>query len=261
MKNELFHGIFLVVVLCCLVFSKGANAEESYLEKAKSAYENFDFEQALDLLSKASTDRLSSDKTYLASVHLYMGLVRFTLGQRKQAEREFAQALRLDFNVYPPDDTSPKILSAFKKVKSGISPPARKEETHMESRIKSTSRKTDIDIGRSQPMEKSSGRIWTWIMTGVGSAALVSAGVFAGLAAKSKGEFDEAKWASDAVEKRDEVEQRSLTANVLFGVGGAVMVGAVILFFVEDGSNEDVPDKSTFRFQVGLSGVCATVRF
>ena len=126
MKNKMAHQIcsfsmFPLVLCCLLVLPSKSSAAGSYLDQAKTAYENFEFQQALELLSKASRAKNSSDKTYMASVHLYTGLVRFTLGQREQAEKEFAEALRLDYSSYPPDDTSPKILSVFRKIKSSIS--------------------------------------------------------------------------------------------------------------------------------------------
>lgn len=254
MAHQIYSFSMFYLVFCCLLLTPNkASAAGSYLDQAKTAYENFEFEQALSFLSKASADEHSTDRNYMASVHMYFGLVRFTLGQREQAEKEFTEALRLDYSIYPPDDTSPKILSVFRQIKSTISPPVHKNEHPPHG----------VEVGTGVPpaVDKSGGRVWTWVLTGVGGAALATAGVFAGLASKSKGEFDDAQWASDASGKRDEVEQRALTANVLFGVGGAAMVGALILFFVEDGQVENQQDQSALELDLGLSGFSATVRF
>ncbi len=255
-------AFFCLTVASFAYFSSGTSkAGDSYLKQAISAYENFEYHQALTLLLKASNYSGPAKKKYMAKVHLYTGLVRFTLGQREQAAGEFKKALELDYSVYPPDDTSPKIVSVFIKVKNTLSPPEEIDKSN-DSSIKDN-KHTDIDLGttRPKPVKKSGGRLWTWVLTGIGSAVLVGGGVFAGLAAKSKGEFDDAQWASDAVEKRDEVEQRSLTANVLFGVGGAAMVGALILFFVEDGEGESYQEQSAVRLDVGFSGISARIRF
>ena len=98
-------------------------------------------------------------------------------------------------------------------------------------------------------------------MAGIGAAALAGGGVFGGLAVKARDEFDDAQWASDALEKKDIVEQRSLVANILFGVGGAAMISALVLFFTEGGTDGSDSTQKSVQLDVGLSGITATVRF
>jgi tetratricopeptide (TPR) repeat protein len=84
---------------------------------------------------------------------------------------------------------------------------------------------------------KRKGRLWTWIMAGTAGAVALSALVI-GLNAQSK--FDEL---SDTCKPRcadsevDSVRSRAIAADVLWGVAGAALITAGVLFFVEGRSS------------------------
>ncbi len=227
------------------------------MDKAVSAYEDFEYENALRLLRKAAGHPGSSEEEQ-ARILLYQGLVHFTLGDQKLAEREFGQALKKDFSVYPPQDTSPKIISVFEAIKKTIPPPMPPEPPP--DRAEPPPPVTFPAPTPPPPGKK--GRVWTWVAAGIGGAALIGGGVFGGLAAQAKGEFDDEEWAGPAADLGDTVDSRAMTANILFGVGGAALVAAVVLFFVEDsGSAPAAEPRSSLKVEPGLLGVRATIRF
>lgn len=250
---------FLVagLVLICLAWPQRSRAADPSLSEAVSAYENFEYEQALSLLEAilAKPGLAPSDR---AKAHLYTGLTHFTLGDRAKAEREFKQALEADYQVVCPADTSPKILSAFDAVKKTVPPPEGVDRPPIDKGGPGPSPDPPPAITRPSPTR---GRVWTWVAVGVGAAALAGGGLSAGLAAQAKGDFDDEPWAAKAADLKDTVETRALAANVLFGVGGAALLTGVILFFVEDTGPEAPETSAAWRILPGPLGVSARVDF
>ncbi len=83
------------------------------------------------------------------------------------------------------------------------------------------------------------GRLWTWV---VGGAAVAVLGVGVGLGVAASG--DHSDWEQEQTDpaRWDELKSSGQTkataANVMFGVGGALVAGAVVLFFLEGRSPE-----------------------
>jgi tetratricopeptide (TPR) repeat protein len=248
-----FLGAF--VALLCLAPSPSSRAADPQLAEAISAYENFEYEQALKLLTQVG-QKAGLDEADRARVHLFTGLTLFTLGERERAEQAFAQALRLDYQIAPPADTSPKIIAAFQAVKKTIPAPAPKPDP----RVGTGDRDPDPPPTVVAPAP-SKGRVWTWVVAGVGAAALAGGGLSAGLAAQAKGDFDDQEWAARAADLKETVETRALAANVLFGVGGAALLTAVVLFFVEDTGPTAPETSAAWRIDPGPLGVSATIKF
>ncbi|MBN2499026.1 MAG: hypothetical protein JXR96_30835 [Deltaproteobacteria bacterium] len=219
-------------------------ARNPYLEKARKAYASFDFDSALQILQQAL--KHDSSDVEKAQIHLLLGLVRFTLGDEASAEREFKLALELDRSIEPPPDTSPKILASFVRIKACLPPPAT-EPSRPDEKPEPEVAKVDPErtakpgekavqaepaIVASRPAGRR--RIWTWVLAGVGAAALASGGLCGGLALSAKSDFESARWADEAEAVADTYETRKLAANILFGTGGAILAAAVVMFFVED---------------------------
>lgn len=253
----LLAGLFGVALV--LLLAPGARAENPHLSKAIQAYENFEYDTALQLLKQAVAYPGSS-KQERAKVHVYLGLVRYTLGDRPKAEQEFSNALRLHYKVTLPPDTSPKIVDCFDEVKASV--PAPEPVKPPGGAGGGTGGGTGIVSPPPPPPPTPSGRVWTWVAAGVGAAALIGGGTFGYLASEAKSDFDNEPWADKAAELKDTIESRSLTANILFGVGGAAMVAAVVLFFTEPGAGNPPEDqKDPFSFSATPFGVEASFRF
>ena len=240
-----------------------AAAGDQTLSEAISAYENFEYEESLRLLARAEKKPSLTDAER-ARVHLYRGLIRFTLGDSGHADEEFKKALTLNRRITPPADTSPKILAVFDKVKKSL-PPA-KEDKAVKPPPGGETRVVTRPPPAPAPAPARKGRLWTWVAAGVGAAAMIGGGVAGGLALKAEKDFDAEPDAGPARSLKDKAETDALAANVLFGVGGAVLVTAVVLFFVE--GSDDGPDTATDTsvsvapgFTPGGAGVQASFRF
>jgi hypothetical protein len=79
-------------------------------------------------------------------------------------------------------------------------------------------------------------RVWTWVAAGT-AAAMGAAGLGLGLWARSSwNDYQAAALDGKSAtyhELHDAIPKRALAANVCFGVAGAALVAAVVLFFVE----------------------------
>ncbi|MBW1807601.1 MAG: tetratricopeptide repeat protein [Deltaproteobacteria bacterium] len=250
--QKVFTGPGLVFLALIISLPLTALAANPQLKEGIDAYENFEYEQALQILQKAVKHPGATEEE-TAQAHVYLGLVRFTLGDKKGSLKEFEAALKLDYHTKLPADTSPKIISQFESVKKKIKPP-------LEIKPDPPPDPDPPIIVKPVPPPPPRPRVWTWVATGIGGAALIGGGTFAYLASKAKSDFDNEPWADNANDLKSTVESRSLTANILLGTGAAAMVVAVILFFTEGGSAEPV-NTSTSSFMLTPAGVEATIRF
>ena len=95
------------------------------------------------------------------------------------------------------------------------------------------------DPGEGQAPRRPRRRLWTWIAAGSAVAA-AAAGIGLGASAMSDHEEYETLTAADG-QRLDELEasmdDKILTANIMFGVAGALAVTSVVLFFVEGRSS------------------------
>lgn len=205
-------------------------AEPASLDAAIAAYESFEYQKALDLLQRIER-RGDLSPAQRARVHLYTGLVHFTLGDRQQAERDFARAIEAAPGIAAPEDTSPKIVEVLERVRRRVAPPEPPADQPPQQQPQRPPLDRPPPVAAPAP---ASGRVWTWVTAGVGAAALAGAGVLGGLALQKESNFEDEPWADRAAALRSEAKDLGLGANVLFGVGGALLATAVVLFFVED---------------------------
>jgi tetratricopeptide (TPR) repeat protein len=246
-----------LVALAVFVFTASgeARAKNPYLKQAIQSYENFEYEDALRILNQA-VEVPDSTKEELAKVYLYMGLVRFTLGDPAQAEKDFKKAVGLNYKIKPPPDTSPKIVSEFQRIKKTVPPPEVKDPGGGGK----TPGGGGIGIVKPLPTPPRK-RVWTWVVLGVGAGALVGGGVFGYLASSAKADFDKQQWADKADDLKNTAESRALLANILFGVGGAGMAAALILFFTEGADQPAATETSGLSVTPTFMGFEATYRF
>jgi tetratricopeptide (TPR) repeat protein len=249
-------GSLLAILAGFWLAPGAARAENPYLEQAVQSYENFEYEEALRILQQA-VEVPGATKEELAKVHLYMGLVRFTLGDPAQAEKEFKKAIGLNYQIKPPPDTSPKIVSEFQRIKKTIPPPEAKKPPNG---IKPPGDGGGIVIVKPLPTPPRK-RVWTWVVLGVGAGALVGGGVFGYLASSAKADFDKEPYADKANDLKNSAESQALLANILFGAGGAAMAAALILFFTEGSDQAAAPETAGVSITPTLLGFEATYRF
>ncbi len=235
-------GVLLVVGAC--LAPRPCRAESPpELRQGVEAYENFEYPEALRLL-QAAAGRPGLSHPDQVRILLYLGLVHFTLGDRAPAEEAFEAALRLERELQLPADTSPKIAEVFEALRARL-PPAPKPAPEVKPQPEvEPAPKPGPAAGASAPGPRN--RVWTWVMAGLGGAALAAGGACGYLASASQQEFEDATWASDAMDARAAAQDRALAANLLYGLGGAALVTALVLFFVEvDDAPEADPDGPT----------------
>jgi hypothetical protein len=118
--------------------------------------------------------------------------------------------------------------------------------------------------GGTEPVDQEpGGRLWTWVALG-GAVAAGAAGVTFGLIGDAKyseleDECGELGCLRDEADTSP-VETNYTLANVFYGVSGACLVGAVVLFFVE-GNEEEAPGQEAGGLSVGLGTVSLKARF
>jgi len=96
--------------------------------------------------------------------------------------------------------------------------------------------------------EKGGGRLWTWVATGAAGAVLVAGAVVLGIGQGDLGEANdlagrsmtEDVYLSRVESLEDEGTAKTTAGGVLLGVGGALAVTAVVLFFLE-GQDDSKP--------------------
>lgn len=120
---------------------------------------------------------------------------------------------------------------------------------------------------RPRDTDRRPARIWTWVVAGLAAAAM-GAGIGLGVAAKHDHDewVDRQQGPPDPAGREalaDSGKAKQLAANVLFGVAGAALVGAVTLFFLE-GRSPRQRGKSTADSKARViirSPASVTVRF
>ncbi len=86
------------------------------LEDGIAFYENLDTERALPRL-EAATKATDLDPRERARAFLYLGFLRFEIGERTLADLAFREALTRDPQVAIPSGTSPKIVAAVETLR------------------------------------------------------------------------------------------------------------------------------------------------
>jgi hypothetical protein len=109
-------GLFVLALAASPL--SGQSTEQPDLKRAIAAYEAGDMQQALDLLQAAPAFLNAHDSAVRA---LYMGLVRFALGDRARAHDDFLRALRTEPPIrLDPTVHSPARVAAFEEVRAEL---------------------------------------------------------------------------------------------------------------------------------------------
>lgn len=102
-----------------------------------------------------------------------------------------------------------------------------------------------------------------YIFLGTGLAALIGGGAMALLASSAHDDFESAATLEDRRSAVDLGETYALTADILFGVGGALALTSIVLFIVESSTGESDPEAMSLSpvFSPEGGGVQLTVPF
>jgi tetratricopeptide (TPR) repeat protein len=211
-------------------------------------YENLDYEQALEQLSRARA--LAQGIEQEAAVTLYQGLVQAELGQRVQSLDSFRTSLYLKPDAKLPVKVSPKVERDFEDVRQsvlrdlGISSP---DPQASADRPMQTPGLTALVAPPSQTpayvpsvgTEPASGRgpLLPVVFLGAGALAGGAAGFF-GLQSQTNVRLArEATFYDERAARLKSAEGQAFVANILFGTAGAAALGALVTFFIPGSSH------------------------
>jgi len=122
-----------------------------------------------------------------------------------------------------------------------------------------------VEPKREPKQEPKPKRVWTWVALGAGAAAGIAGGVIGGISMKDKSDFldrcGDDSCGPVAADERDRIKRLSLTADILYGVAGALAITAVILFFVEPDDEDEETVAVLPSAGRGSAGLSVTGRF
>lgn len=241
-----------LIILIGGFFAAPALAADPQVEKAVTAYDDFEYQQAINILQQALKKPLDAGDREKALI--YLGLSFFTVGNQKQAEEAFRKALAENYDVQLPQYTSPKIVEFFEKIKSSL--PAPKSTMVVTPPPAGGGGGVTIEKRITPPPPVK--RLWTWVALGAGSALMAGGAVFAYLASSAKSDFDKEPWADQAANLKSKAESRALMANILLGTSGATLLGGLVLFFIE---GRDPTEQKPISWRFGPAGFDVLIRF
>lgn len=264
----LVPGILALLLVCNTASAQNAR---QLFDKSVLLISQARFDESLVHLNRAR--EATRDPGLLGRIHLYLGINHSILGDRPRADTAFRKALQYDPGQrLAPNRIKASIVQQFDAIRAsmtgelvveadlpgaevlldgkkvGVVPltrqlpvgtyrvqvrgpdggPAHQQQViighRQQRRVKAT-----LKIDTSSPT-----RIWTWVAVGTAAAAL---GVAIGLGVSAKADNDE-YWKQETAPDQGQTLESSgsakqLGSNVMFGVAGALAVGAVVLFFVE----------------------------
>jgi hypothetical protein len=196
----------------------------------------------------------------LALIELHLGLNAATTHRRAQAREHFRRAVRHDPALHmDPQQYKPELVRLYEEVRAEEAAIARRvlgRPDRVASRPAPSTRPgpavvkpQPVEIGQPTAQPRRPRRLWTWVAAG-SAVAVAAAGLGLGLSARSdySSACDLLEGAPECSARRDlkqesdrhrfeilhdQVGQKSLAANVCWGVAGALAVTAVVLYFVE----------------------------
>jgi hypothetical protein len=216
-------------------------------------YADLEYESALDNLKKAREKGGLTDEEDIQS-GLYMGLIQFELGNVPDAESAFKAALALKCELSLPKAVSPKVVTLFEKSRKdiwkGAACPVAKtaEPTPADAPKNPTVVVTKLPEGPVVPLETRP-QVKAQASSGSGStlglavgipliaigAGILGGGAYFGLQSNDYVTKMNAAttWQSEVEGYHQKASDSATSANILFGVGAAVVVaGAVTMIAI-----------------------------
>ena len=217
------------------------------LVSAVKLLENFEDERAA--ASFKALLRRSPPKSVATLAHLYLALIALNATDIERAQGEFESAVRTDVLVELPPGQSPKaqVLLAEARRHLAAGPPPGSTSPAAPAAVAATT-------------ETAPSHLPAYVVGGVGVAALAVGGVFGFLQQQAGNAQHNDPQLAASLNDGQAYAQDGLAADVLFGVGGAALVTAIILF-VTEGSAKDPARPPEVTLSAGPRGFALSGAF
>jgi hypothetical protein len=223
----------IATVLILLASGPARAAPAPSLDEAVGWYQAMDDARAADAFARILAAAPPGEVA--AKAHLYLGLIAFNAFHPDQARAEFEKAILANPAIDLPPTVSPKARIAFAEARRNVTreleapEPARKPTAHGDDgRLDATA--TASAPGGGIPAG-------TWWLGGFGVATL-AAGTVLGVVSNSVSSQDHyatTGYHTISFASAQTAGYEALGADVAFGVGGALLVGAIIWAVVGSG--------------------------
>ncbi len=234
-------------------------AATAALDHAVRQFETFDDVKAATELHALLMR--SPPASVAAKAHIYLGLIALNQTDSESAKAEFMNAVAADVVVDLPIGQSPKAEILFAEARRAIaSGPLAKGAPSTaflhEAGDGAAPAAAPVPAAAEATLAPAPSRVPAYVVGGIGVAALVAGGIFGFLQQQAKSSVGSDLSLSAAQSDAQPYAQDGIAADVLFGVGGAALVTAVILFFTEGSSSS-----TAVAVGAGPNGVALSGRF
>jgi hypothetical protein len=228
------------VALLSLWITAGAAVAEPanpYLNQAKAFQQQLDFEKCLRRLEQASRWQGNS-KPQLALIELYSGLCEAGLGHETEASEHFELGFTLDPHLELPPQQGPKITALFKKAKDRAPPPSPEETAEVKPppppvKLAPEPPPTPPPAVTIEPAKTThlAAPVTVLVIGGIALGTGIAFGALSKSASDSAHAMAMSVFETDVRAQLQSAQTQALVANVLFGVAGAALITAVVVYF------------------------------
>jgi tetratricopeptide (TPR) repeat protein len=220
---------------------------QSVFSAAVRFYENFEYEQSLEQLSRAKALAQGLEQEVL--VALYQGVVRAELGQREESLAAFRTGLYLKPDAKLPVKVSPKVERDFEDVRQAVqadlglpttSTPATGAPPPADRPVQPPALTASVDPPHQAPAyvpsastaQQPGPRVLPLVFLGAGAVAGGAASFFGLQSASSVQSALRADFYDQRTERLKTAEDQAFIANLLFGTASAAALGALATFLI-----------------------------
>lgn len=181
----LWLTVWMIMGMDLLVINALAqNSSRELVEKGVTAYQNAEFEDAINALQQALSRQIDQQKSDLVDAYKYLAFSHIVLGNTQKGKDAFINLLRIQPDYELPLTESPRFLGVFNAVKAEFSPSisqpaASVTDTPVNIQQSEPPTRQDQDLPSSNT-KKSGKKTWLWIGLGAvaagGAAALLLGG-------------------------------------------------------------------------------------
>ena len=253
-KNYLISLVVAVVSMSPLpVFAQQSGAltpeqqkrSDALVKEAVESYSERRYEEAIELFKQAyeiqqepellyniarSYERLSDNENAVEWYQRFLD-VPGTTGELRTRARDNIAALRREIDAMKAAADKAEHETADDQKESAEGADAKVEAVPSSDTVS----QQDKTASNTQKNKKSRRplRIAGWSAAGVGAAALVTGGIFGGLALSAKNDYDAAKYNEERITYRDDTERDALIFDITFFSGAGLAAAGIALLVVD----------------------------